>query len=179
MNVTELTQSQDLKEVTANEAFNQLAEVSGGYLSKSVAGGTDVTLTDAVAGESDHAFIELTGAITAAINVVFPDKARIWFILNSTTGNFALTCKTVSGTGVVVPGGLAIILASDATDMHEIPTGFVMPTYTVASAPNIALARDGQLIYVSNGGAGNPVIAFSDGTSWKRCDAITTTIAAS
>ena len=46
--------------------------------------------------------------------------------------------------------------------------GFVgtinLPTYTVATVPAIAPA--GTLIYVSNGLAGAPCIAVSDGTNW-------------
>lgn len=44
----------------------------------------------------------------------------------------------------------------------------VLPTYTVASAP--AAAPAGSIAYISNGAAGNPVIAFSDGTDWLRSD---------
>lgn len=42
-------------------------------------------------------------------------------------------------------------------------------TYTVASAPD-ASAHTGAIIYVSNGAAGSAILAFSDGTNWKRSD---------
>jgi len=45
-----------------------------------------------------------------------------------------------------------------------------VPTYTVASAPSAATAGAGTLIYVSNGAAGSAILAFSDGTDWKRSD---------
>lgn len=45
-----------------------------------------------------------------------------------------------------------------------------VPTYTVAGAPSAATAGAGTLIYVSNGAAGSPILAFSDGTNWKRSD---------
>ena len=45
-----------------------------------------------------------------------------------------------------------------------------LPTYTVASAPSASTAGAGTIIYVSNGAAGNPILAFSDGTNWKRSD---------
>lgn len=44
-----------------------------------------------------------------------------------------------------------------------------LPTYTVANAPS-AESLAGTVIYVSNGAAGSPIVAFSDGTDWKRCD---------
>jgi hypothetical protein len=40
-----------------------------------------------------------------------------------------------------------------------------LPTFTVASAP-AATGLEGTLIYVSNGLAGAPTIAVSDGTDW-------------
>lgn len=52
--------------------------------------------------------------------------------------------------------------------------GFVgdiqVPTYTVATAPSASSAGAGTLIYVSDGAAGSAILAFSDGTNWKRSD---------
>ena len=45
-----------------------------------------------------------------------------------------------------------------------------VPTYTVAGAPSASTAGAGTVIYVSNGAAGSPILAFSDGTNWKRSD---------
>jgi hypothetical protein len=45
-----------------------------------------------------------------------------------------------------------------------------VPTYTVLTAPSASTAGAGTLIYVSNGAAGSPILAFSDGTNWKRSD---------
>jgi hypothetical protein len=44
------------------------------------------------------------------------------------------------------------------------------PVYTVATAPSAAQATAGAMIYVSDGAAGLPIAAFSDGTNWLRCD---------
>jgi len=46
----------------------------------------------------------------------------------------------------------------------------VPATYTVANAPDASAANAGALIYVSNGAAGDPILAFSDGTDFLRCD---------
>lgn len=51
-----------------------------------------------------------------------------------------------------------------------------LPTYTVASAP-AATGLTGTLIYVSNGLAGAPCVAVSNGTNW--ISPAGTTIAAS
>jgi hypothetical protein len=42
-----------------------------------------------------------------------------------------------------------------------------LKTYTVATAPSASTAGAGAIIYVSDGVAGNPTIAVSDGTNWK------------
>ena len=58
-------------------------------------------------------------------------------------------------------------------------TGAVkLPTYTVASAPSAATAGAGTMIYVSNGAAGSPVVAFSDGTDFLRVDTLAAIAAA-
>lgn len=41
-----------------------------------------------------------------------------------------------------------------------------LPTYTVAGAPSAATAGAGTIIYVSNGLAGAPTVAVSNGTNW-------------
>jgi len=60
--------------------------------------------------------------------------------------------------------------------------GFVgdiqVPTYTVANAPSAATAGAGTLVYVSNGAAGAAILAFSNGTDWKRSDTGATIAAA-
>ena len=52
--------------------------------------------------------------------------------------------------------------------------GFVgdikVPTYAVATAPSASSAGAGTLVYVSDGAAGSAILAFSDGTNWKRSD---------
>jgi hypothetical protein len=45
-----------------------------------------------------------------------------------------------------------------------------VPTYTVATAPSASDAGAGTLVYVSNGAAGAAILAFSNGTDWKRSD---------
>jgi len=43
--------------------------------------------------------------------------------------------------------------------------------YTVATAPS---ASTGSVAYFSNGAGGSPVLAFFDGTNWKRVDTLAT-----
>ena len=44
-----------------------------------------------------------------------------------------------------------------------------LPAYTVATAPS-AVDIASTVIYVSDGAAGSPILAFSNGTDWLRSD---------
>lgn len=57
-------------------------------------------------------------------------------------------------------------LASWAVDTEDVMYGQV---FTVASLPTV---RASGIIYVSDGAAGSPVLAFSDGTNWLRSDTL-------
>ena len=81
-----------------------------GYLSKSVAGSSDVTLTTADASataESSNKVIELTGALTGNIKVLVPAKESNYIIFNNTTGSFTLTVAPTGHTsnGVAITQG--------------------------------------------------------------------------
>jgi hypothetical protein len=52
-----------------------------------------------------------------------------------------------------------------------------LPTYTVASAPSAATAGAGTVIYVTNGRAGLPTVAVSDGSDWISSAGIAIAIA--
>ena len=56
--------------------------------------------------------------------------------------------------------------ATDATNRI-----YAAPEYTVSGLPS-AGSHSGGVVYVSNGAAGTPVLAFSDGTAWLRCDTL-------
>lgn len=69
--------------------------------------------------------------------------------------------------------GLVTLTANQAGDLGTVtvdgyvtPATFILPTFTVATLPNPAPAA--QVIYVSDE-AGGAVMAFSDGTHWRRC----------
>lgn len=67
-------------------------------------------------------------------------------------------------------GDLNVTGNISAVDMAA--TGPVtLPTYAVAGVPDATTAA-GQIIYVSDGAAGSPCLAVSDGTNWLRCDTL-------
>jgi len=148
------------------------ADVGAGRLSKSVAGGADVALT---ATEAANQFIELTGALTANINVTVPAAARLFMIYNATSGAYTLTVKTAAGTGVAVPQGSRVVLECDGTNVVN-PVTCVTGTLTAAGSAGEGMlisSRGGQVIRLysetSGGhqwdiyGSGNN-LRFSDNT---------------
>ena len=63
--------------------------------------GSNVTLT---ALQAALPYIALTGTLSANVNVIFPaNTGQDWIVANVTAGAFTVTCKTASGTGIVIP----------------------------------------------------------------------------
>ena len=112
-----------------------------GRLVKSVAGGADVTLTSA---EAANLFIELTGTLTANINLILPAGVRHNFILNSTSGSYTLTVKTAAGTGVAVMQGKRALLECDGTNVLAAVTGAVLMSgsVTLGGADGVTLTHN-------------------------------------
>lgn len=96
--------------------------------------------------------ILITGTLTANINLVFPSWVKAWTVVNNCTGNYSLTCKTVSGIGVQAFPGIFTKLFCDGTDMFDesFNTGFdltasVMP-FAASSTPSGWLLCNGQAV---------------------------------
>jgi hypothetical protein len=62
-------------------------------------------------------YIELTGSLSAARNLIVPNNKKLYFIYNNTSGGFAVTVKVNGQTGVSVPNGTKTILVSNGTDI--------------------------------------------------------------
>lgn len=78
----------------------------------------NVTLTPAQAAKNK---ITLAGTLTGNIQIIFPTWLRNWEVVNNTTGNFTVTCKTASGTGVTVAqGGVLSRIAGDGTNIVQL-----------------------------------------------------------
>lgn len=61
----------------------------------------NVTLT---ALQSAKPFVWFTGTLTGNVNVIFPaNGGQQWIVANLCSGAFTVTCKTASGSGVVIP----------------------------------------------------------------------------
>jgi hypothetical protein len=89
-----------------NNNLEVLDAFVNGYLSKSVAGSANVTLTTANASdtaESSNKVIELTGALTGNIHVFIPAVESNYVIFNNTTGSFTLNVAPTGHGANAVP----------------------------------------------------------------------------
>ena len=102
-----------------NTTLELLEDSIAGSLSKSVAGSSDVTLTDLDGAIDEHRkmVMEFTGTLTGNINVIVPATSKLYFIHNNTSGAFTLTVKPSAGTGIAVTQGSKDILIADGTNV--------------------------------------------------------------
>jgi hypothetical protein len=90
-------------------------------LSKSVAGGSAVTLTPGEYGTvllpGGNGIVTLTGVLTADINVILPlvEGAQALFF-NNTSGAFTVTLKGATGTGYAITQGKKARAYCDGTN---------------------------------------------------------------
>lgn len=124
------------KIVTLNVGTDDIDVMVGGFLSISVAGSSNVTLTRA---QALNAVLKFTGALTGNIIIYIPVIAnaaitpptttigaiREYTVWNATTGAFSLTVKTsaVASAGVAVTQGTKSLLAHDGTDVFAVVSG--------------------------------------------------------
>jgi len=75
---------------------------------------TDITLSQLQAA---YPILIVSGAITAARNIIFPAVVGEWIVQNNTTGAFTLTAKTASGTGVTLTQGQSTYIYGDGANI--------------------------------------------------------------
>lgn len=114
----------------------------GKVLSKSVAGSANVALT---AVEAGHGILQFSGILTENVAVIVPvSPTRSWIVKNDTTGAFALTVKTPTGTGVVVPKTGALVLYCNGTNVYAPDNGVVL-----GPPINVTASRSSLTVYTN------------------------------
>lgn len=114
-------------------------------VTKSVAGGTDVTLTQ---DEQRCDILILTGALTASINVIVDATPWQWTVVNDTTGAFNCTLKTSSGTGFALPRNRAVSAICDGTNVRRGVEGFGIIS-SVSANTTVAASELGRVLRVT------------------------------
>jgi len=109
-----------------NNNLDVLDAFAAGYLSKSVAGSADVTLTTANASataESSNKVIELTGTLSGNITVFIPAKENNYIFFNNTAGSFSVTVAATGHTSngvAITQGGHAQVYCDGSSDFNVV-----------------------------------------------------------
>ena len=119
-----------------NTNWNIIEQISGGYVSQSIAGGAQTTTlvkSDGSTGATMATRIwNLNGAITGNQIVTVPDSIENWWIIrNATTDGsdtYTVTVQTVSGSGVTFAAGasgrVTKLLYTDGTNVLDASADF-------------------------------------------------------
>ena len=141
-----------------NTVLDLIDEGMEGYLAKSVAGSSDITLTssNSASDESRQAVLKFTGALTGNINVIVPAVEKKYIVWNATSGNFTLTFKPSGGTGLVIPRGFTWSVFTDGSTMFSTTRGSTQKRVYTANdtwtKPAGLIAID--VVVVGGGGGG-------------------------
>jgi len=107
-----------------------------------------ITIPNGATGVARNMFIECTGALTAARNLIVPTNKKLYFISNATTGGFAITVKVSGQTGVSVPAAAKIVLVmnsagTDIVTATNYMAGATLPSPTLTGVPVAPTASPG------------------------------------
>jgi hypothetical protein len=126
------------------------------YLDISIAGGlavtvtvADVTLTNTQGTNSatnigsttaQYAILNISGAMTAARNLIVPSSSKWYIVNNACTGGFLLTVKGTATSGVTLTNGEKALLFWNGSDYVKVATlggtgALPLPTGTTAQQP--------------------------------------------
>jgi hypothetical protein len=148
---------------TNNNLGTLIEQAISGYVTQAITDGADtvITIPNGSTGVARNMYIEMTGALTAARNLIVPTNKKLYFIYNNTTGGFAVTVKVSGQTGVSVPNGAKVLLVSNGTD---VVTAFnYTPSLTLGAALPVASGGTGLTSTPSNG-----QLDIGNGTGFTR-----------
>ena len=165
-----------------NTNLETLDAFNAGYLSKSVAGSANVTLTTNNAdptAESSNKVIEFTGALTGDITVFIPAVENNYIFFNNTSGAFTLTVAPTGhgSNGVAITQGAHTVqycTGDTVVDLFANSLGTLSVkdtlnvTDTVNVAGNVTISSNGVVAatsYTGNGSGLTGVDPFEANTS--------------
>jgi hypothetical protein len=145
-----------------NTNLQTIDAFGAGYLSKSVAGSANVTLTTGNSDpntESAKKVIEFTGTLTGNIYVFIPAVENNYIFFNNTSGSFTLTVAPTghSANGVEIVQGSHTIqycTGNKVVDLFANSLGTVSVKGTANVNSNVSLAANGQVTATSFTGNG-------------------------
>ena len=160
-----------------NTNLNILQQAIAGYESVALNATTGATLTfsNGILSNGKNAVLNLTGTLTSSVNVIVPDSGsgtapeKVYTVKNSTTGSFAVTFKTTSGTGATWAAGDkgVKLLYSDGTNITDVNSQlktislFTLPTVDGTSGQAIITNGAGSLSFATAGITTGKAIAMA------------------
>ncbi|MDD3030549.1 MAG: hypothetical protein PHS57_09820 [Alphaproteobacteria bacterium] len=129
--IDHIAAAQAQKEVTANTAFDALDKALCQFTSLALAD-ANLALTDAQM--LGNMALKFTGSLTAARTITVPARAKFLYVENGTTGGFALSVKTPSGTAVSLGSGERKFLYCNGSDFSVVAEAGVAAPYDVGGS---------------------------------------------
>lgn len=118
LDITHIETGQVQKEITSNEAFDDLANHIAGQFVYNISADSDYTLNTQEGVEQQRNFnitvTDTSALLTANRNLIVPSSNNRWMVTNNTT--FTITVKTLTGEGVTVVPGQNKLIYCDGTD---------------------------------------------------------------
>jgi hypothetical protein len=147
--------------VQSSDYLNALVSTMHGVTEVDVGGVGDVTLG---IYPSRVAALRLTGILGADVDLIVPNTARLYTIIDETTGSFSVTVRTETGTGVTIgesvsvvrSDGTDVVSANPAPDLGQNIAVFDTPGVTEWTVPDVLQAglRKAHVTVVGGGGGG-------------------------
>jgi len=94
--------------------------------------GTNVTLT---AAQERALYLNLSGTLSANVEVRTNDRKGFWFVNNGTSGAYTVTVKPTSGSGVVVQQSTRAILYCDGTNIVNLSSAVDIDSGSIDGTP--------------------------------------------
>jgi hypothetical protein len=154
--------------VTGTESGTWGDDVNNGltaYLDASIAGTqsiaittADVTLsntqgtntgTNLTGSSAQYAILNITGAMTAARNLILPSLSKTYVVYNNTTGGFTLTIKGASTTGIAMVNGERAVIAYIGSDYVKIDNSYGVGNFTSLSVGSNTNAVSSNATYTT------------------------------
>lgn len=135
-----------------NTNLQTIDAFAGGYLSKSVAGSANVTLTTANAdptAESSNKVLDLNGTLTGNIHVFIPAVENNYLVYNNTAGAFTVNVAATGETGVQIDQGKYEWVYCDGTNVSKAELG--TSNASELSSGTLADARLSANVVFANG----------------------------
>lgn len=165
----------DPESVTVNQAqiAGWVPDLTNGVATVTMTS-ANVTLTPLQYGKP---IVVLSGTLTANLNLIFPNLAGEWTVVNNCTGAFTVTTKTAAGTGVALPsGGKIRIVWGDGTNVYSAVNSGDTPTQfdnslllaTTAFVKSSGVQHKAPVVYSASGALnasaviGNLVLFFGN-----------------